>query len=450
MQQSLRQTARRYQGHIQQPQGETTVRQRQATIKTGIEQLTALANRLQQPTLTIAVFGLVSRGKSAVINALLGQPVLQTGPLHGVTRWPRSVYWSPPVETVHSTNLPMQIELIDTPGLDEIDGQDRADMAETIASQADLILFVVSGDITRTEYQALTMLQASHKPILLVFNKTDLYPEMDRQAVYDALQRLWQQSQAEAPLALGPEQVVMVAAEPAPLQVRVEWPDGHISHEWEAPPPQIAPLRQAILTLVQHHGPALIALNALGQAQALETKMVATTMTLHQSAAEQLIWQFAKYKALAVALNPIAVLDVLGGVMSDLILIRSLARLYGLPMTNYEAGRLWQAIVRSGGAMLFSELGSGLLLGMGKSAAAVTSVFDSSAGLAAWAGAMVAQASAAGYGTYAVGKATQQYLERGGSWGPEGIRQTLQELLHQLDDDATTEHLRQELQSMLD
>jgi len=63
---------------------------------------------------------------------------------------------------------------------------------------------------------------------------------------------------------------------------------------------------------------------------------------------------------------------------------------------------------------------------------------------------MVAQASAAGYGTYAVGKATQQYLERGGSWGPEGIRQTLQELLHQLDDDATTEHLRQELQSMLD
>jgi len=49
----------------------------------------------------------------------------------------------------------VQVELIDTPGLDEIEGQARAQMARDVVRQADLILFVVAGDITRTEYQAL-------------------------------------------------------------------------------------------------------------------------------------------------------------------------------------------------------------------------------------------------------------------------------------------------------
>jgi len=56
----------------------------------------------------IAAFGLVSRGKSAVLNALLGQKILQTGPLNGVTQWPRSVRW------VANEKGKVQVELIDT------------------------------------------------------------------------------------------------------------------------------------------------------------------------------------------------------------------------------------------------------------------------------------------------------------------------------------------------
>ena len=95
----------------------------------------------------VAAFGLVSRGKSSVVNALVGQKVLTTGPLHGVTRWPRSVRWTPATGKI-------QIELIDTPGLDEIEGEARANMAREVAKSADLILFIVAGDITRTEYEA--------------------------------------------------------------------------------------------------------------------------------------------------------------------------------------------------------------------------------------------------------------------------------------------------------
>jgi predicted GTPase len=78
------------------------------------------------------------------------------------------------------TNEKVQIELIDTPGLDEIAGEARANMAKEVAGQADLILFIVAGDITRTEYDALCGLKQSHKPLILVFNKIDLLSDEPR------------------------------------------------------------------------------------------------------------------------------------------------------------------------------------------------------------------------------------------------------------------------------
>ncbi|NER79910.1 MAG: YcjF family protein, partial [Leptolyngbya sp. SIO1D8] len=165
--------------------------------------------------------------------------------------------------------------------------------------------------------------------------------------------------------------------------------------------------------------------------------------------AEVLIWQFAKYKALAVALNPIALLDVLGGFMTDLVMIRSLAKLYGLPITQHETRQLWQAIAKSTGALLLSELGTGLLLGTSKSAAAVWSLFDSTAGFSAFISAMAAQAGASGYGTYVIGKAAQVYLEQGCTWGPNGVKAVMQDILSQIDSESTVARLRKDLEARL-
>ncbi|TVQ10251.1 MAG: DUF697 domain-containing protein [Leptolyngbya sp. DLM2.Bin27] len=415
-----------------------------AAIKTGLGQLQSLSAKLESRCLRVAVFGLVSRGKSAVINALVGENLLETGPLHGVTRWPRSVYWQPKL----AADQPWQIELIDTPGLDEVGGDGRAEMAQTVATQADLIVFVVAGEITRLEYEALLALQQGQKPLLLVFNKIDLYPEIDRQAVYHTLQRLRHQLGPASSTQLVVDEVVMVAASPAPLRVQVEWPDGRTATDWEPQPAQIEPLKSALLAIVAQDGPALVALNALRQARLIEGDMVGHVTQLHRDRADDTIWQFAKYKAAAVALNPIAGLDLLGGVVIDLVMIRTLARLYGFPLTGHEAGRLWRAILKSSGTLLLSELGSGLL-GAGKTTAALVTLVDSASGVAALAGAMTAQASAAGYGAYTVGKAAQTYLEQGCTWGPEGVSATLTALLQATDTSATLARLRQEVEADL-
>jgi len=436
---SLKQLLQRYSQAMRQSRRQGSV-ELQAAIKADLNQVSYALDKLNSNLVRIAVFGLVSRGKSAVVNALVGKRLVPTGPIHGVTQFPRSIYWS------LDLSEPVMVELIDTPGLDEVGGQSRAAMALDVAHDADLILFVIAGDVTRTEYRALTELQAAHKPLIVVFNKTDLYPDQDRDAIYRKLQDLFQASGDTTRPTLRPEDIVRIAAEPSPLQVRVEWEDGRVTHEWESPSPDISELKQKLLAILNQEGKSLLALNALRQARESEQSIARKTVRLNQEAAEDLIWKFARWKAIAIALNPIAVADILGGFVTDLLMIRALARLYGLPMTRYEASKLLNSILWSAGGLLAGEVGSGLLLGVGKSASAAVSVVNGVGGVMAYGSAAIAQATLAGYGSYRVGKAAQVYLEQGCTWGPEGVNTVLHNILDQVDRDTVLHRLRQELE----
>lgn len=430
---SLRQAISWY-GYLRKS-GQLSSKQELASlVKPEIEVLTTTLSKLDSNVVRIAAFGLVSRGKSAVLNSLLGEKILQTGPLNGVTQWPRSLRWKPGGKVI--------VELIDTPGLDEIEGETRAQMARDVAQQADLILFVVSGDITRTEYQALLQLRQAQKPLILVFNKIDLYPDTDRKSIYQSLQVLGAGHPHAKPLL--PDEIVMVAAEPAPMEVRVEYPDGNVSYEWETPPPQVDELKQTILNILNREGRSLLALNALIQAREAEEIIAQKTLDFRQQEAEDIIWKFAKYKALGIGLNPIAFLDIIGGVITDLALIRSLARLYSLPMTSYEATNLLRTILLSSGGLLLGEIGSSFVLGLGKSSAVIASG-DNPLNITTFAGSAIAQAGIAGYGAYAVGKAAQVYLEKGCTWGQLGANTVIQEILTQVDKNTILYRLREEL-----
>jgi hypothetical protein len=127
-------------------------------------------------------------------------------------------------------------------------------------------------------------------------------------------------------------------------------------------------------------------------------------------------------------------------------MIRALAELYGLPITRHEAGKIWKTILLSSGSLLLSELGSGFVLGMGKSAAAG---LDSSTSFSAYAGIALFQGAIAGYGAYTVGRAAQVYLEQGCSWGPQGASTIIQDILSRLDSHTIIYRLRQELSQEL-
>jgi uncharacterized protein len=409
------------------------------SLQGDLDTLAATLAKLEQNNYRIAVFGLVSRGKSAVLNALVGEKLLETGPLNGVTRFPRSIPWSPDGVT--------KIDLIDTPGLDEIDGDARAKMSAEVVGQADLILFVIAGDITQLEYQALRELRQAHKPLLLVFNKADLYPEQEQQEIYQQLRNLSDNSLGDELLQrlVSADEVVMVAADPTPIQVRIEYPDGTKKFEWEKPAPQIDPLKTKIQELLAREGRSLLAINALVQARSAQTNLAKNTLSDLQAEANSLVWQFARYKAVAVAANPIAIFDVLGGIFVDFMLIRSLAKLYNLPMTKYELQKLLSGILFSSGSLLLGELVTGIAFGVGKTTALLIGTSVNFAALPGYLGAGAIQGAIAGYGAYMVGKAAQTYLAAGCTWGQLGANTVIREILDRVDDATIISRLRDEL-----
>lgn len=412
----------------------------QTAVREDLQSLKKALDKLDRAIFRISTFGLVSSGKSSLINALLGKEVVATGPLHGVTQSLTLLRWTPNIAK------DLEVELIDTPGLDEISGAARATMAREIAHQSDLIIFVVTGDITRTEYQALRDLRTSQKPLILAFNKIDLYPDKDRQTIYAQLQKLnaaYSNENLNEPISIN--EIVMVAARPQPIQVRIEATDGTVATEWETPLPQIEELQTTLNDILSKEARSLLALNALVQARAAENQIAQKTVQLREREAQKIIWKYARYKAIAVAVNPIALLDLLGGLIADLALIRSLARLYGLPITTYEAGTLLRRIVASSGGLLLGEIGSNLILGAGKSSVAFTSAFESTGGLMAYLSTASLQGAIAGYGTYIVGQVAQIYLEQGCTWGDLGSSTLITKILNQIEPNTIIYRLRQEL-----
>jgi uncharacterized protein len=324
----------------------------QLKLQPQLDILKSLLQKLQQPLLQIAVFGWVSRGKSALLNALFDEVLFPTGPLHGVTQWPRSVRWTP--QTQAGSTPKIQLELTDTPGLDEMTGEARAAMAQSVAQCADLLLFVSAGQPSPAEQQALIELTKFGKPLLLILNKADLYPDLTATTVYQAF--------IDTPLqtALSPREIILTAAAPAPVQVRHEWPDGQTTVDWEMPPPQVADLRQALLELLNREGLYLLVLNTLQQAQKIEVQMLQAVSQYYQTLNQSQQWSIAGLKSGVVGLSPWPVLDLLSSFTLDAIQIRRLGTQLHIHISDYSVKHLMPALFKSllwvGGANLASAI----------------------------------------------------------------------------------------------
>ncbi len=333
--------------------------QEKSGLEVEIADLESMLGKLEQMVVQIAAFGMVGRGKSSLLNALVGKSVFETGPLHGVTRDAQRVNWSISEEVIGKTErtikvtLPAigqsQVELIDTPGLDEVDGETRAILAQQVAKQADLILFVVTADITKIEHQALAQLRDVGKPMILVFNKVDQYPEADRMAIYEKIR------DERVKELLSPAEIVMAAASPL-VKTAIKRPDGTKSIQLRPGNAQVDELKLKILEILHREGKALVALNTMLYADNVNERVVQRKLMIREQNANQLIWKAVMTKAVAIALNPVTVVDIVSGIVIDMVLILGLSKLYGFPMTEAGAVKLLQKIALSMGGIGASEV----------------------------------------------------------------------------------------------
>lgn len=422
--------------------------QEKSGLEAEITDLETMLSKLDSMVVQIAAFGMVGRGKSSLLNALVGQSVFETGPLHGVTRTEQKVNWTITEEIIGETeralrvtlrsNNQSQVELIDTPGLDEVDGETRAALAEQIAKQADLILFVITADMTKMEHEALSQLREAGKPIILVFNKVDQYPEADRMAIY---QKIRDDRVREL---VSPDEIVMSAASPL-VKTAVLRADGSRGIQLRQGNAQVDELKLKILEILQREGKALVALNTMLYADNVNEQVLQRKLMIREQNANELIWKAVMTKAIAIALNPVTVIDILSAVIIDISLILGLSKLYGIPMTETGAVKLLQKIALSmggiGASELLANLGlSGLKTLLGMSATATAGVT-----LAPYLSIAVTQAGVAGVSSYGIGQVTKAYLANGATWGPEGPRAVVSQILSTLDETSILNRIKDEL-----
>jgi GTP-binding protein Era len=350
--------------------------------------------RLEHRQLRLAVFGRVGVGKSSLLNALLGEQAFATDVAHGCTRHQQAAPWHQPIPGLS------RVELVDTPGIDEIAAAGRARLAARVALGADLVLLVLDGDLSRIEAEALTALLASGKPLLLVLNRVDCWPEAEREALLASIRR---RLPAEA------RSLDLLAVAAAPHRPRL-LADGRVRSEAGAP--EVEPLRQRLLKLLHEQGELLLALNALRAADRFHQALLAERLRQGRRGAQGLIGRFAALKATGVAANPLLLLDLAGGLACDTALVLQLCQLYGIPMQTSGARALLARLSGQNALLGGAQLGIQLLLGAVRNLLLLAAPLSGGLSLAPAAPVALAQAALAVHTTRRTGRLAAAELLR--------------------------------------
>ncbi len=398
-------------------------------LRHDIDQLQQMFDKATSGRVEIVVFGEISTGKSALINALAGRRVAEVDVQGGWTKTVQSSKWENCEYHVPGFER-SAVVLVDTPGINEVGGQEREELAETTARKSDLILFVIDSDINETEYVSLVELAAVHKPIILVMNKRDLYDVRQWSALQEVVAR-------RVGDLIPNNHIVSSAADPRPIEHIVESPHGITESTWQRPEPDISQLKSLILSTLEKEGLELIAINAAMFAADKSDRVASLRIELRNRRADQVIWTMAATKATVVALSP-TVVDIVSGIATDAVMIVMLSKVYGLNFSMVQARRLAKAIAQAAGIFALGELVS-----WGASAIKLATVHLATPLT------MLPQGSAAGFSSYIIGQATKHYFEHGGSWGADSPKHIVRQILDQTDRDSVLTHLKDEIRKHL-
>jgi GTPase len=401
-------------------------------LKKELSDLEQISRKLEEGRVEIVLFGEIDTGKSALINALVGKAVAEVDVRGGWTKEVWSATWSGCGYVVPGLER-SQVVLLDTPGINEVAGAERAAIAREAASRADLILFVTDSDLNHAEFTALGELAAGHKPIILVFNKIDNYTRAQREQLRAAL------SDSRLRGVVGPDDVVETAADPLPREYLIEGADGSVRSEQRQPPPDVESLKARILEVLDRDGKSLLALNAAIYAADKSDRIAALKVRMRDEQATAIIWSYAAMKSIGVALTPLPVADVVGGSAVDVTMVVTLAHVYGMSLTWNNARQLIESILKAAGWVMLGEMATHLAASLFKGL-----TFGSGTVLTA-----LPQGAAAGYGSYVVGQAAKYYFEHGASWGGEAPKAVIARILQATDKRSVLERLKSEINAKL-
>ncbi len=364
---------------------------RQALLDRSEEIETALS----QGDLQIVVFGIGSAGKTSIVNGLMGRIVGEVSAPMGTTEGGETYRLKLP-------GLPRELKITDTPGILEAGemGSNRAEIARSLATEADLLLFVVDNDLRQSEYLPLKALAEIGKRSLLVFNKIDLYTEADQDLI---LTRLKQRVQG----LIDPEDIIAITAAPQAITLA--------TGESIQPEPELLPLIHRIAAVLRKEGEVLVADNILLQSQKLGQEARQLLETQRRKQADKIVNRYQWIGAGVIAVTPLPGIDLLATAAVNAQMVVEIGKVYGCEL-NLDRGRELAV-------SLAKTLGS---LGIVKGAIQlVTTALHLHPGTLLVGKAI--QGVTAAYLTRIAGKSFIEYFRQDQDWGDGGISAIVQQ-----------------------
>ncbi|MBW4522120.1 MAG: GTP-binding protein [Scytolyngbya sp. HA4215-MV1] len=354
-----------------------------------------IQQNLSRGELLVVVFGTGSAGKTSLVNALIGRVVGRVGAPMGTTE----------VGETYSLKLKgvqREILITDTPGILEagLAGTERERIARKLATEADLLLFVLDNDLRKSEYDPLRMLVEIGKRSIMILNKADLYPESDLEVI---LARLRERVRSF----VAPADVIAVAANPQTVILE----DGS---PFQAEP-DIMPVIRRMAAILRAEGEDLLADNILLQSQRLSDRARQLIDAQRRRQADKIVERFQWIGAGVITVTPLPGVDLLATAAVNAQMVVEIGRVYGCDI-NAERGR---ELALSLGKTLAS-------LGIVKGAISLLSTaLEFSVG--GFVVGRVIQGITAAYLTRIAGKSFIEYFRHDQDWGDGGMTEVVQQ-----------------------
>jgi uncharacterized protein (DUF697 family)/energy-coupling factor transporter ATP-binding protein EcfA2 len=272
-------------------------------------QFAQVTSQMQRQDLKLGVIGSKGSGKTVLIEAMRA---LESA-------------WAPAVAEV------TMAESVSFSGL-TAEGLAAEATAVQQAIAADLILFVITGDITASELQILQQL-ASQKRTLLVFNKQDQYLPEERSML---LGRLQQQVQMVIPS----EDVVAIAAAPNALKVRRHEADGSAKEWLEEQAPDLVSLTQRLTTIVRQERQQLVLSSTLANVMALRQRAKTALNEVRRTRAMPLVEQFQWIAAGTAFASPMPTVDLIATAAISVQMVLDLGAVYQQKFSLQQAQKV--------------------------------------------------------------------------------------------------------------
>ena len=188
-------------------------------------------------------------------------------------------------------------------------------------SPYDLILFLTTGDLIDSEFQALSKLTTLGQRFILIWNKQDLYLPDQKPQVIQKIKETLSTINSE-------KNLVGISVKPNPIKVRKYQQDGTIQESIEQPLPEISQLTEKLNQLLEEEREKLVWATTIRKAEIFRLEAQNILNKIRKERALPVIEKYQWIAAATAFANPVPALDLLATAAINTQLVVDLSAIY--------------------------------------------------------------------------------------------------------------------------